>query len=121
MKCEICQHDISGDDVYIHQGRDLCEDCYMKALNPVNACDPFAVRAATGLRGSFGLKGKEGLTHLQNEIYEFIKDKGKVTATEVSAKFDINLQDLNRTVATLRHCELVRGQKEGDDVYLVPF
>jgi hypothetical protein len=24
-------------------------------------------------------------------------------------------------VATLRHCELVRGEKEGDTVYLVPF
>jgi hypothetical protein len=24
-------------------------------------------------------------------------------------------------VATLRHCELVRGQKEGDKVFLVPF
>ena len=121
MKCEICQTEIAGDDVYIQRGLELCEDCYMKDRNPVNTCDPFAVRAATGLRGSLGVKGKEGLTPLQKEIYEFIINKGKSTAPEITERFDITLQDLNRTVATLRHCELVRGQKEGDEVYLVPF
>ena len=121
MNCENCRHEIPEDDVYIHRGIALCEDCYMKALNPVNTCDPFAVRSAVGLRGSLGVKGKEGLTSIQKEIYQFITDKGKVTAPEVTAKFGITLQDLNRTVATLRHCELVMGQKEGDDVFLVLF
>jgi len=121
MKCEICQNEIPDDDVYIHRGLELCEDCYMKDLNPVITCDPVAVRAATGLRGNMGVKGKEGLTPLQKDIYEFIIDKGKVTAPEITVKFAITMQDLNRTIATLRHCELVRGQKEGDDVYLVPF
>jgi len=121
MKCENCQHDIPEDDVYIYQGRAICEDCYMKALNPVNACDPLAVRSAIGIRSSSGLKGVEGLTPLQRDIYEFIRDRGKVTALEVTASFSITLQDLNRTIATLRHCELVRGQKEGDNVYLVLF
>ena len=121
MICEVCQYDLPGDDVYIHQGTAMCEDCYMKALNPVNTCDPFAVRSAIGLRGSFGLKGGEGLTPVQRKIYEFIREKGKVMAPEVCSSFNITGQDLNRIVATLRHCELVRGQKEGDSVYLVPF
>jgi len=121
MKCKNCQYEIQDNDVYIHQGLKLCEDCYMKALNPVNACDPLAVRAATGLRGSLGFEGKEGLTPLQKEIYQFIMNKGKVTASEITMKFDITLQSLNRTVAILRHCELVRGQKDEDEVYLVPF
>lgn len=121
MKCEVCQHDLPEDDVYIHRGTVMCEDCYMKSLNPVNTCDPFAVRSAIGLRGKFGVKGEEGLTPLQKEIYEFIMSKGNVTGPEVRASFNITEQDLNRIVATLRHCELVRGQKEGDNVYLVPF
>lgn len=121
MKCEVCQHDMSEGDIYIHRGTAMCEDCYMKALNPVNTCDPFAVRSAIGLRGKFGVKGEEGLTPLQKGIYEFIRDKGKVTGLEVRTSFGITEQDLNRIVATLRHCELVRGRKEGEAVYLVPF
>jgi hypothetical protein len=37
------------------------------------------------------------------------------------ANFSISQRELEHVVATLRHCELVRGQKEGDKVYLVPF
>lgn len=121
MKCEVCQHDMPEDDVYIHRDTAMCEDCYLKALNPVITCDPIAVRSAIGLRGNLGVKGEEGLTPLQKEIYGFIMSRGKVTGPEVRTSFGITEQDLNRIVATLRHCELVRGQKEGEAVYLVPF
>jgi len=121
MKCESCQCDMPEDDVYIHRGVAMCEDCYMKALNPVNTCDPFAVRSAIGLRGNLGVKGEAGLTPMQRNIFQFIRDMGKVKAPEVCSNFNITEQDLNRIVATLRHCELVRGQKEGNNVYLVPF
>jgi hypothetical protein len=30
-------------------------------------------------------------------------------------------RDLQNQFATLRHCELIKGQKEGDMVYIFPF
>jgi len=121
MKCQRCQRDISEGESYSYLGETLCDDCYMDAMSPAKACDPWAVYSATRTRESFGLKGVEGLTPFQKDICEFIKDKGKVTAAEVMTNFNITQRDLESVVATLRHCEMVRGQKEGDKVYLVPF
>jgi hypothetical protein len=36
-------------------------------------------------------------------------------------RFNVSQGELEWVVATLRHCELVRGEKEGNTVYLVPF
>ena len=121
MKCQRCQRDISDDESFGYFGEVLCDDCYMDAMSPAKACDPWAVYSATRTRESTGLKGEEGLTPLQKEIYEFIKNKGKVTAEEIIKNFKITQRDLENQFATLRHCELVRGQKEGDKVYIVPF
>ena len=121
MKCQRCQRDISEDESFTYLGEKLCDDCYMDAMSPAKPCDPWAVYSATRTRESSGLKGADGLTALQKDIYEFIKNKSKVTAAEVTANFNITQHDLESIVATLRHCELVRGQKEGDKLYLVPF
>ena len=93
----------------------------MDAMFPAKACNPWAVYSATRTRESTGLTGVEGLTSLQQAIYAFIKNKGKVAAEEIMTKFNITQRDLENQFATLRHCELVRGQKEDDKVYLVPF
>jgi hypothetical protein len=93
----------------------------MDALYPAKPCDPWAVYLATRTRDCMGQTGADGLTPCQKEIYEFIKDRGKVTAAEVMDKFSISRGDLDGIVAALRHCELVKGQKEGDRIYLVPF
>ena len=93
----------------------------MDARSPAKSCDPWAVYSATRTRESTGLTGVEGLTSLQQAIYAFIKNQGKVTAEEVMTKFSLTKRDLENQFATLRHCELARGQKEGSKVYLVPF
>jgi hypothetical protein len=121
VKCQRCQRDIPEDETFNHLGETLCDDCYMDVMSPAKACDPWAVYSATRTRESAGLKGEEGLTDAQREIYEFIKSRGRVTAAEVMSRFSISQQELEKVVATLRHCELVRGQKEGDKVFLVPF
>jgi late competence protein required for DNA uptake (superfamily II DNA/RNA helicase) len=121
MKCNRCHCDIPDGESFTHLGETLCDDCYMDAMSPAKPCDPWAVYSATRTRESSGLKGEEGLTPLQKEIYEFIKNKGRVTAAEVMTNFNMKQRDLENQVATLRHCELVRGQKEGNKVYLVPF
>ena len=121
MKCQRCQREITEEDSFCYFGERLCDDCYMDAMSPAKACDPWAVYTATRSRESGGLKGEEGLSPLQKEIYEFIKSRGKVTPAEVLEKFNINQKEMETQFATLRHCELVRGQKEADGVYLVPF
>lgn len=121
MKCSQCGRDISRGETYEYSGETLCEDCYLYAMNPIKGCDPVAVRLATRFRERSGLKGTEGLTELQRAIYELVRSKGKVTSEEVTESLGIPQRDLERQLATLRHCELVKGQKEGDKVYLVPF
>ena len=121
MKCNRCGRDIKEGDRYTHFGETLCEDCYLDMRLEVKACDPWAVHSATRLRESSGLKGTEGLNELQKAIYELVKSKGRVTKEEVIENLNLSEQEMQTQFATLRHCELVKGHKEGDNVYLIPF
>jgi hypothetical protein len=121
VKCQRCQREISEDEAFDYFGEVLCDDCYIDVRFPAKACDPWAVYSATRTRESGGLSGIEGLTPLQQEIYTFIKNKGRVTGEEIIKQFGITQNDLQNQIATLRHCELVRGQKEDGKVYIVPF
>jgi len=67
------------------------------------------------------MNGAEGLTDLQKAIYEFIKGKGKVTREELIEHFNLKEIELQSQLAVMRHCELVKGHKEGDRIYLVLF
>lgn len=121
MKCQKCQREIPENDSFSHLGETLCEDCYMDVLSPAKSCDPWAVYTATRTRETTGISGAEGLNTLQQAIYNYIKSKGKVTPEEVITKFNITSKDLQNQMATLRHCELVKGNKDGQNIYLVPF
>ena len=121
MKCNRCGCEVPAENSYQHIGETLCEDCYIDIRYPVKACDPWAVYSATRSRESGGLEGTEGLTEQQRKIYEFVKRKGKVTREEILANFNIKEMELQTNLATLRHCELVKGRKEVNCVYLVPF
>ena len=121
MKCTRCGREVKEADGYTHFGETLCEDCYLDARLVVKACDPWAVHSATRLRESSGLAEAEGLTELQKAIYELVKSKGKITREEMMGNFNLSEQEIQKQLAILRHCELVKGHKEGDNVYLVPF
>lgn len=58
---------------------------------------------------------------MQKEIYELVKRKGKVTKEEVIEDLNLSEQEMKTQLATLRHYELVKGHKEGDKFYLIPF
>lgn len=93
-------------------------------LNPPKACDPTAVAGAVTVRRQLGQSGTNGLTELQKKIYQVIKEKGKITREELEelrAALDISADELERQLAVLRHCELSRGLKEKDKVYLTPW
>ncbi|RLB27518.1 MAG: hypothetical protein DRG87_11260 [Deltaproteobacteria bacterium] len=119
MKCHRCGREIPEGDNYMHLGETLCEDCYLDIRMAVKACDPWAVHSATRFREGSGHKGTEGLTDLQKEIYELVKGKGKVRKEEVIENLNLSEQEMQRQLATLRHCELIKGRKEGDKVYLI--
>jgi recombinational DNA repair protein (RecF pathway) len=121
VKCNRCGRDVPAENSYQHLGEMLCEDCYIDIRYPAKACDPWAVYSATRSRESAGLEGTEGLTEPQKKIYEFVKGKGKVTREEILANFNLKNTELQTNLATLRHCELVKGRKEGNCIYLVPF
>ena len=121
MKCGRCGREISIADSYQHLGKTLCEDCYIDIRYPAKACDPWAVYSATRSRETEGLKGSVGLTDFQQAIYEFVRSKGKATREQLIENLDLTEADLQRQLAILRHCELVKGHKEGNSVYLVPF
>lgn len=120
MKCDKCGREVSPDDSYAHAGQQLCEDCYMDSLQPVKACDPWAVYLAGRSRETSG-SGESGLTDLQREIYQFIRQRNRVAPETVMEHFSLSQAELQTQVAVLRHCELVRGTKEGDRVLLAPF
>jgi ribosome-binding protein aMBF1 (putative translation factor) len=121
MKCNRCGSEISQNESYDYFGEILCEDCYIDARYPAKACDPWAVYSATRTRESSGQQGTEGLTELQKSIYEIVKSKGKVTGEEIIANLGISQHDLESQFAILRHCELIKGRKDGSKVYIVPF
>ena len=121
MNCDKCNKTISEGEEFNHQGQTLCDDCYMDIGFKLKACDPWAVRLATRTMESSGACGDEGLSKSQQAIYNLIKSRKKMTAAELVEELDIPMAELERELATLRHCELVKGSKEGDKVYLIPF
>jgi len=121
VKCQKCGREISRGDGFTLGAQILCEDCYIKATHRVQTCDPLAVRSAQRFRKTSGLEAAEGLTELQRAIYEFIKSRGKVTGLELFRQFHLSPQELENQIAILRHCELVKGQKEGNEIYLTTF
>jgi len=121
MKCSRCGQETKEGDSYMHRGETLCDDCYLDIRFEVKTCDPWAVYSATRSRESANLKGTEGLTDLQKEIYALVKRKGKVTREEVIQELNLSEQEMQTQLATLRHCELVKGYKQGDKVYIIPY
>jgi hypothetical protein len=121
MHCQRCNREITEEQSYTHSGEMLCEDCYLDIRFPAKACDPWAVYSATRTREQSGLKGVAGLTDLQRDMYAFVQTSGKVTFEDMMKKFGLSPKEMQTQMAVLRHCELVKGHKDGDKVYLVPF
>jgi len=118
VQCKRCKAAISAEDSYDYHGQTLCEDCYIYFLNPPKACDPTAVAGALTARKQQGQFGTDGLTELQKKIYQTIKEKEKITREELLAAVGIPPHELERQLAVLRHCEMIRAFKDRDRIYL---
>ena len=120
-QCNRCGREIADNEKYEYHGQALCEDCYIDMTFPAKACDPWAVYSATRSRQHSGFKNAEGLTDLQKAIYDFVKSSGRVTKEELLKNFNLTESELQAQLATLRHCELLKGFKEEGRTYAVPF
>lgn len=119
--CAACGRELEVEDGIEEDGKIFCEDCYIESHHKIQACDPWAVRSKKIFREEAGLEGTEGLTELQKAIYDFIVSRGGAKKEEIAEKFGISARETENQFALLRHCELVKGQKRADGVYLVPF
>jgi len=119
MICDRCKETIhDGDDIFDHYGKNLCEDCYIGAVQPPRSCDPTAVDSARSTRTLLGQSGTQGLTPLQKRIYDLICEKGKIPREELFMSFELPQWEMEKQFAILRHCELVRATKEDGKIYV---
>ncbi len=109
MNCDKCKSHIESGDEREYAGQTLCEDCYMDVLSPVKTCDPWAVYAAKSMSGD----GSQ-LTELQENILVILKETNGIELEALAKKLGLNLSELQREIATLRHMEKLKAAMEGD-------
>ena len=115
MECDRCKETIPDREERDFHGQTLCEDCYIIALSPAKACDPWAVHSAK----SFSEKSNRrvDLTETQSKIIQFLKESKGAEPEAICGSLEIPLSDLEREIATLRHMEKVRAElREGKKI-----
>ena len=117
MKCDRCQTSIAAGEEKLHFGQTLCEDCYMDALSPVRACDPWAIHSAKTLEQATG--GSRDLTPLQDEILVILEATGGLEPKTLRNRLSgqPSLKEIEREFAALRHMEKARAEKRGERIY----
>jgi len=121
MECAYCKQTIPEDESCNYWGKILCEDCYIQAVEPHRTCDVAAVHAAKTHRAMSGQTGTDGLTELQKIIYEYVVKNGKATKQQLCINFNLTAMEMDTQMSIFRHCELLKGRKIDDKVYIVPF
>ncbi|MHB1126140.1 MAG: hypothetical protein ACYC2T_04165 [Bacillota bacterium] len=111
---------MEGEQCNFHS-QTLCEDCYVGAIQRPKACDVWSVHSAKTSRAMAGQTGTDGLTDTQKKLYNTIKEAGKITRPELIKRLAIPDWELEKQFAVLRHCELIKARKEGDQVFIMLF
>jgi hypothetical protein len=110
VKCDRCGQQISSGEEMDYYGQQLCEECYMQALSPARACDPWAVRSAQVL-SEFN-DAYSDLSQSQTRILQVLRDTGGVEPVDLAQQMNMKLPDLERELATLRHMEKIRAKMQ---------
>jgi len=116
MKCDRCQEAIEkGEEREMH-GQNLCEDCYIDALSPAKACDPWAVYSAKSFAGDTGAPA--AMTDTQSLIMGLLREARGATEDLILQTLHLKPSDLERELATLRHLDRIRAElREGRKVF----
>jgi|UniRef100_A0A7C3V426 predicted HTH transcriptional regulator len=117
MECARCHASLDAEECREYEGKKLCEDCYLEAVNPPKACDPWAVHLAKSDKGRSGVQ----LTPSQQKLYDLVKQRGMITFPEAAQQLGVSEEEVRRDFATLRHLELLRGHKQGQQVFIALF
>ncbi len=108
MKCARCGEQIPPGEEMDHYEQTLCEECYMQALSPARACDPWAVKSAQTL--SQLQDANSDLRTIQSDILQVLEETGGVEPADLAERLQMKLPELHRELATLRHMERIRGK-----------
>jgi hypothetical protein len=100
--CAKCQSETPSEELHEYSGQMLCDDCYMDALSPARACDPWAVYTASRLPD-------QELNQAQESILALLQKRGEAEAKELMEACGLGPKELEREIAALRHMEMVRG------------
>ena len=115
MNCDKCGAVIPATDERELHGQTICEDCYMVALSPAKACDPWAVYTAKSFSDKSG--SETSITRTQSKILKILKETGGIEAEALSERLQLESSDLEREIATLRHMERLRAEmREGKKI-----
>jgi len=117
MECERCGTRLETGESREHEGKELCEDCYISAVNPPKACDPWAVHLAKSDKGRSGVQ----LTPGQQQLYDLVKKRGMISFPEAAGQLGLTEEEVRREFATLRHLELLKAQKQRQQVLIALF
>ena len=119
MQCKKCGAIIPENDEHEFHGQMICEDCYMVALSPAKACDPWAVYSAKSFSEKSG--PETNITEIQSEILQVLKTTGGIEPEKLSERLQIKPSDLEREIATLRHMEKLRAELRDGKKFLCPW
>jgi len=112
MECAKCKAVIEKGAEQYRYSQALCEDCYMDALSPARACDPWAVHSAKSFAKEQG--GRLSLSDIQKKILEILKESGGIEPHILSEQVQMRHSDLEREIAALRHMEKLRAALRDD-------
>ncbi len=115
-KCEKCGDAVSPEDLRELAGKQLCDDCYLDVVATPKTCDPWAVYSAKNTASQEVI-----LTSEQQRIIDHLKEKGPLTLEQICAHLDLTEGQFKNSFATLRHMELARGFKRGEQVMYTLF
>jgi hypothetical protein len=115
MRCDRCGENIEeGEERELH-GQTVCEDCYIDALSPAKACDPWAVYSAKSFSNEDGSNVK--ISETQLKILQILEETGGTEPGVIQERLQLKASELEREIATLRHMERVRGElREGKKI-----
>jgi len=121
LKCERCGVEVDEEDSYELRNERVCEDCYFDSAMPQHPCDPVAQSGGDKFSETFGEVKPEELLEEQRKVYEFIKEKGKVTPIEIMQKFGMRQGELTQIFIVLRRFKLAKGANIDGVTYCVPW
>ncbi len=117
MICSQCGKEISKGDEIKYNHKFICEDCYLDNTVVTRTCDPESVRMSRNME-SLGISSGK-ISPSQARIVEVVEKNGAVTPENLSKELGVPADELQRDLAALRHMRRIKGEKRGEDRYII--